>query len=80
MLHLDVYIDLIYIMRVGREFIDSIKHLLFVYKNSIKNNFTFLINFFEILIYTAKRIDWSTKSDGTPCRNDHKSKTRNVTK
>lgn len=26
MLHLDVYIDLIYIMRVGREFFDSIKH------------------------------------------------------
>lgn len=57
MLHLDVYIDLIYIMRVGREFFDSIKHLLFVYNNSIKNNFTFLINFFEILIYTAKRIN-----------------------
>lgn len=51
MLHLDVYIDLIYIMRVGREFFDSIKHLLFVYKNPIKNNF------FEILIYTAKRIN-----------------------
>lgn len=55
MLHLDIYIDLIYIMRVGREFFDSIKQLLFVHKNPIKNNFTFLIDFFEILIYTAKR-------------------------
>lgn len=37
MLHLDIYIyiDFIYIMRVSREFSDSIKHLLFIYKNSI---------------------------------------------
>lgn len=33
MLHLDVDIDLICFMRVGQEFSDSIKYLLFVYKN-----------------------------------------------
>lgn len=53
MLHLDVDIDLICIMRVGQEFSDSIKYLLFVYKNLIKNNFIFLINSFKVSIYTA---------------------------
>lgn len=61
MLYLDVDIDFIYIICIGWEFSDSIKHLLFIYKNPIKNNFILFINIFEILVYTAstKRINCS---------------------
>lgn len=64
MLHL-VYIDFIYIMCISWKFSDSITFLQFVYKNSVKNNFTSLINFLEIFVHAipTKRINCRNQTE-----------------